>query len=484
MSDLQDHDMEKSFLSALLHNPDKIPMALSIESSAGLMDNDENRQFWKGVIEMHNKDRSVDPTALVNHVTKRNYLDKQTADSKMAQIVQLQESAANIKTWTEVLSDLKNRRNIRRACTDAKQMAKNMKTSMQEVRRHMTDRMAETNNVEQASLLGDVSLSLIERLEEDDFDARSGAINTGMRQLDTIFNGISPQDFIGILSRPGWGKSSLMVQIALAMRVLYPDGIIDVFSMEMSSDETTYRFVSQISGVPFETVFSLLQKGEDVGSTAESKIRTALRTFNKWREEDGGLRMYTGSKTPDQVIQMIRANAMKAEGDKYLGAFVDNFHRLSKIPMLQDKEAAVRSFKDVTIDKDVPVILLFQLNRKCVDEQRPPRISDAKSVGQIEQELNRAVIIDRPDERARFQSEDQLREQGIKLNEAVLDVAKNRDGEMASFKKFFHGPTMQFLDEKPFGEKAPPAAGRDPIGFGDEDDVEPASEDEVEDLFS
>lgn len=476
--------MEESLLSALLHNPDEIPKAFAVNSEPELMDDDYNRELWRGIIELHGSGRPVDPTSLQSHVVQNGYLNKNTAQTRLQRILHLKETAGNIEGWMEMLSDLKGRRQIIESCTDARQMAQDMNTSMNEVRRHLTDRMADSQDVERPDLLGDVSLSLLERLNQDNFDDRAGAINTGIRELDSIFNGISRQDYIGILSRPGWGKSSLMVQIALGMRVLYPDGIIDVFSMEMSPDETTYRFVSQISGIPYQLVFDLLEKGEDVGSKVESKIRTALRTFNKWMEEEGGIRMYTGSKSPEQVTQMIRANAMKEDGDEYLGAFVDNFHRLYDVPTLQDKEAAVRSFKDVTIDKDVPVILLFQLNRKCIAQNRPPRISDAKSVGQIEQELNRGVIIDRPDKRAEHLSEGRLEELGIKIGEAVIDVAKNRDAEEDNFRKHFHGPTMQFLDERPFGDEAPPAAGRDPIGLADDEEVQKAQEEDVEELFN
>lgn len=480
--------MEESLLSALLHNPDEIPKAFSIDSEPELMDGDENRELWRGIIDMHNDGLPIDPQALLSHVTQKGYLDKKTAESKLRRILRLKEVADNVEGWVEMLADLKGRRQIVRSCTDAKKMAKDMNTSMQEVRRHLTDRMAESQKIERPELLGDVALSLIERLDKDEFDNLSGTINTGMRELDSILDGLMWDDFIGILSRPGWGKTSLMIQLALGMKVLYPKGIIDIFSIEMSEDRITYRFVSQLAGLPYSTVKKALHKGEDVGQKDESKIREALHTLNKWKDE-GSIRIYTGSKTPEDVCQMMRANAMKdGSGDgseeRYLGAFIDNFHRFHDIPTLEQKESAIKAIKDVTIDINSLAFLLLQLNRTCEVDNVPPKISHAKSVGQIEQDLDRGIIIDRPDERAKHLSEGRLEELGINLGEAIIDVAKNRESKPDSFKKFFHGPTMQFLDRKPFGDDAPPAAGRDPIGFADSEEVEEATEEDVEEFFA
>lgn len=490
----KDHDLEESLLSALLHNPGEIPEAFAVDSEPELMDDPKNRELWRGIVELHNESRPIDPQTVVSHVTNKGYLAKQEAEAKMRRIVPLSETAGNVGGWTEMLADLKSRRQLLRSCTDAKKKAQDMNTSMQEVRRELTDTMAETQTVDHPDRLGEVAASLRERLHSDDFDGVSGKLNTGIRELDEILNGLMWDDFVGILSRPGWGKTSMMVQIILGMKILNPDAVMDVFTTEMNSRRITYRFISQISGVPYNHVSDCLEDGEDVGKEFESKIDDALDIFEQWKEE-GSIRLYTGSKSAEDISQLMRANAMKDEDRNYMGGFIDNFQRLTNTPTLSEKEAAIRELKNITIDADVPVFLLVQLNRKPDTDKVPPRMSHAKGVGQIDQDLDRGIIIDRPDERAKDLSESQLEELGIKLNEAVIEVAKNRESGEGRFTKYFHGDTTQFLDERPFGKEGPPAAGRDPIGLSSSngesdgkdpgaDSVEDATEEDVEAFFN
>lgn len=483
MSNLSKHDIEESLLSALLHNPGAIPEAVAVSDDPDLMDEEVNRQLWKGMLDLDSKDNgpAPDPTSLMSHVTQRGYLTKDTAKERIARIVQLQEHAGNVEGWAENLLELKNRRDMKGMLPRIKNMIEDPETDLKSVQKEMTDAMADRHSMAEPARASDVAVSMIERLDGKQVGYMPGNLKTGMAELDNLLDGIMNTDLVGILARPKWGKTSFMIQNIVGQKLIYPEGHMDVFSMEMSERRLTYRIVAQLSGVPYNTVKDVMRAPDSAHPTTENKVRQAAEQVAGW---EGELRIYTGSMTPREVCQIIRANTTRDEaaGHDHLAVFIDNFQSFGKVVGREEMEEASSLIKDVTLDCESPVFLLSQVNRKCEEQNRPPRIKDAKGTGQLEQDFDRAITIDRPDMRNPHLSVEELRSMGIREGWAVIGVDKNREGKEGSFQKFFHGPTMQFVDEEPEEqqEEALAGAGR---GTSGDDTIETGSEEDVEDIF-
>jgi replicative DNA helicase len=486
MATLSKHDIEESLLSALLHNPESIPEAVSVCDDPDLMDEDTNRQLWKGILDMYAAENgpAPDPTSLMSHVSQRGYLTKDTAKERLARIVQLQEHAGNVEGWAEELLGLKNRRDLRSLLPRVKSMIEDPEADLDSIQKEMTDAMAERHSIAEPARASDVAVSMLDRLDGKQVGYMPGNLKTGMPELDNLIDGVMDTDLVGILARPKWGKTSFMVQMIVGQKLIYPEGHIDVFSMEMSEQRMTYRIVSQISGVPYQTVKHVMRDPGEIGGDEKQAVRSAAERVAGW---EGELRIYTGSMTPREVCQIVRANTTRdaAAGNDHLSVFIDNFQSFGKVVQREQMEEASSLIKDVTLDCESPVFLLSQVNRKCEDQNRPPRIKDSKGTGQLEQDFDRAITIDRPDMRNPHMSVDELRSMGIREGWAVIGLDKNREGKEGTFEKYFHGPTMQFVDQEPEESEAGDAmlagAGR---GDPEDDDVETGSAEDAEDIFN
>lgn len=452
-----DQDFEESVLSALLHAPEEIVVVRNKggDEPRRLVYDDINQGIWRSMLELHEQDRPIDPTSVLAHVTQRGYLSHDQAENRLERLVRLGESPDNVDGWGDILADLKERRSFYDLGRQLPNLAQDMDRDLEDIRELVTHQMSGEGTEATADAAGDVAVALRDRIDGKPVGEMPGTILTGMPDLDNLLDGVYQDDFVAILSRPGWGKTSLMVQLVILQKMMYPNGIIDIFETEMSSQRLINRMAAQLSGVRYGAVKTAVEDGGgSIPDEEREKIQAAMDKIAEW---GGDVRIYNKSWSPSGITQAIQANALRAEKqDKtYLSAWVDNFHRLSDIPKREQKNKAIKDFKSVALETQTPVFMLGQLNRRCENENRPPVISDAKGTGQFEQDADRVLLIDRPDERNPHLTQDELKQLGIRLGWAIIDAAKNREAKSDHIERYFHGATMQFLPDKPSG--GPPA---------------------------
>lgn len=458
-NNLSSEKLEKSLLSAIIHNPgclDKDVMS-EVEAEESLIYEDVNKEIWRSILELREKDRGIDPTSVFEHVTSKNYLEKSQAENRLADIVRLHETEEHAEDWARTLAEKLERREMFNLGEALKSMAKTPDVSIEEIRDKARDELAESHQIDDAIYASEVAVSVIDRIESDSPGTlENKPIRFGMPELDRNLDEIEHDDYVAICGRPGRGKTALMIQLVCQQKIIYDNVVIDLFTLEMSAERLIHRLAAQLTGIPYEIIKRVARGREHKLSDGiptdkmRNQISNGYKKIRGWRD-NGGLRIYGGSYSGSEICQIIESNAAKANADDkkdYLCAYFDNFHRLSNQPTLEEKEAASSGFKDTALQIGHPVIGLFQLQRSQSNQNRPPKLTDIKGCGQVEQDVDRAIMIDRPDMRNDFLSEGELLELGIKPNWAKIDIRKNRESNVGYFEKFFHGPTMQFIDSE------------------------------------
>ncbi|MCS7263149.1 MAG: AAA family ATPase, partial [Aquificaceae bacterium] len=76
---------------------------------------------------------------------------------------------------------------------------------------------------------------------------------TGFLDLDMLTTGFQPADLVILAARPGMGKSSFMLSMAInmAMQEKVP---VAIYSLEMSKEQLVLRALSMMSGVPLQKI--------------------------------------------------------------------------------------------------------------------------------------------------------------------------------------------------------------------------------------
>jgi replicative DNA helicase len=242
---------------------------------------------------------------------------------------------------------------------------------------------------------------------------------TGFAKLDSALSRLQAERLIVIGGRPGQGKSALAVSIGDR---LVSDGIpVLMFSLEMSSAEILNRLVSMRAMVDNRKV----QNADFPSDEIFERVRSAMIGLKKsqWIIRDN-----LGATLPELESAMSQEFVKRPD----IGLVIVDYIGLLKAPIRQRRHEflgdVTRYLKSAARAFRVPVIALSQLNRAVEGEKnREPILSDLRESGDIEQNSDAVILIQRHDT------------QGDPTSEVKLFLRKNRFGPvctvMARFKR-------------------------------------------------
>jgi len=262
-------------------------------------------------------------------------------------------------------------------------------------------------------------------------DGSFSSLSTPFHQLNHILGGGFTPGLTIIAARPSVGKTAFALALAAHWAKSMTVGFL---SLEMSAQQLAARLI--------QSIFSLCKPtGPDFYVPAhKQKLREAPAKL-----EPLHLEIFDDLHHLEPAINKIKHLRPRV-------AFIDYLQLLENPAAKNENRAAQvsgisRALKLLSLDLDVPIIALAQLNREAEKNGRPPRLSDLRESGSIEQDADQVMFLSRVDDDC---EEDE--EQDIKLS-----VAKNRSGATGhcklTFKRAYqtwHNPHKKQDDEKPF----------------------------------
>ncbi len=260
-------------------------------------------------------------------------------------------------------------------------------------------------------------------------------VSTGFTDLDKVLLGMRPGSLNIVGARPGVGKTSFA--LSLALNAARAGASVLLFSLEMSGSEIATRLLCAEARVSNEDVRGgnitddmwepLARASEalsaldftvdDTAGTnvlcAEARVsnedvRGGNITDDMWEplaraSEALSALDFTVDDTAGTNVVEIRTKARRALHGKERGLVIVDYLQLIN-PVGRNKNDSVaaaigeisRSLKVLAKDLSVPVIALSQLNREV--EKRPdkrPMLADLRDSGSIEQDADTVMFIDR-----------------------------------------------------------------------------------------
>ena len=250
------------------------------------------------------------------------------------------------------------------------------------------------------------------------------AVPIGLPRLDArLGGGLHGGRLCIIGARPAVGKSALLSFAAVhalkeGRRVLY-------ISLEMSEREVVSRMAAQVSGVDVGRMETRTLTDEDYSALAcdvphvldeRLWISTAVRT-------PGGIRRL--------ALKMKASGGLDAVMVDYLQLLYPDVKTSGRVEAVGEIS---RALKLLAMELSCPVIAAAQVNRaSTIGEDRPPRLSELRESGSIEQDADIVFLLHCPQEEVRG---------GERTVE--LYVAKNRQGRCGRMDLHFDGGRMRY----------------------------------------
>jgi replicative DNA helicase len=211
---------------------------------------------------------------------------------------------------------------------------------------------------------------------------------TGLIDLDAWFR-MRPTNLTIIAGRPGTGKTALLVTLALNMgrdKKREGKGRILFISMEMSVEEVTARFLSQISGVPATNILDgkMTREDWDAFNDAVAEFETLPIDIND-----------ISAMSITQIRSKARRSLRSGKDDVLIVDYLQLATSGEKKGSRVDEVGAVaRGLKVLASESGYNVIAGAQLSRAI--EQRAdkrPILSDLRESGNLEQDANNIIFL-------------------------------------------------------------------------------------------
>lgn len=407
---------EQSVIGSMLIDPGCIPDVLKIARSEHFYIQ-TNREIFEAIFAMFNYGKVIDPVTVIEEMRARGVYHEETTRSYIVDLMKMTPTAANAMQYVEIIRDKALMRALGETASGISEMVNEgagTADEMLELAERRIYALRSDRNVGGLKPLSEIVQSVYDNLSElATSGERLPGLTTGLADLDAKTLGMNPSELILVASRPGMGKTSIALNIALAAAKSSGKAVA-IFSLEMSREQLAIRLLS----------------GE--GRIDSQRLLKGNLTQDDWR------RVVTAAASLSATNLLIDDNPTLSVADmnaqcrrvKNLGLVVIDYLQLmqsagGKSHSGENRQQVVsdisRMLKIMAKELSVPVLCLSQLSRANEGRaDKRPLLSDLRESGAIEQDADVVIGLYR---------EGYYNDQCENPNEAEAIILKNRKGE-------------------------------------------------------
>lgn len=432
----QNLDAEKAVLAAMILDKDTVDEILAlIDEHAFYLP--RHQKIFSAMVELSERHIPIDQLSLADRLEARGEL-KEVGDKTY--IIELGNNNYALFNWEHHVEIVKREallRDLIRAANNIQALGFSETDDVDEAVEQAEKLLFEVTNKRVDStfraipeLLGE-SITMLGTMAEN--KSHLLGVPTGFKELDNLLAGMRGGDLIILAARPGVGKTSLALNIAI--NAARAGTTIAFFSLEMPAAQLTNRILSSEASVEN----SKMRKGD----LSEADWKSLIDACSQLNE----LEFYIDD-TPGLNLTELRAKARRQLHNVEKGIIVIDYLQLmqAKGTGQSDRWVAVgeisRGLKMLAKELGVPILALSQLSRAVeTRKEKRPMLSDLRESGSIEQDADVVMFIDRSlsdDEAQAFDRPD--------MGMAKLMIGKNRNGAINDFDLAFDASYTRFRD--------------------------------------
>ena len=376
-----------------------------------------NRDIFETIYQMFVYSKPIDGVTVAGEMEKNGKSNDQTR-SYLVQLMEVTPTSANVMEYVRIVQEKSLMRQVAFAAGRITAMVQQgtgsagdmLEAAEQRIYAIRRGRSAQ-GMVPVSMVLGDVMSQLAE------LSARGGksvpGLSTGLSAVDAKINGMNKSDLLLLAARPGMGKTSMALNVALSA-ARESGKTVAIFSLEMSKEQLVTRLIASEGLVENQRLITGNLRESDWQRIAEAASALSCMDI---RIDDN----------PLLTVADMNAKCRRLDN---LGLVVIDYLQLmtsagGKGYSGENRQQAVsdisRMLKIMAKELQVPVLCLSQLSRANEKrEDKRPMLSDLRESGAIEQDADIVMFLYR---------DDYYNADTEKRNVAECIVAKNRHGE-------------------------------------------------------
>lgn len=418
-------DAEQSVLGALLIDRDAIIAVAEFLDPSDFYE-DRHKEIFKACLALYEERVPVDVLTLAEKLKKQKSLKIVGGASYLAALANKVPTAAHVEHYGRIVREASTKRSLMSAASRLVELSFDEAIASGEL---LDKAESEVFSLTQRHLsrgFTAVKAALAESFDRLDelHKQESGlrGVPTGFKDLDDTLAGMQKSNLLILAARPSIGKTSLSLNIAQNVAVKYKISV-GFFSLEMSKEELVDR---------------LLVSQADIDAWKLKTGKLDEEDFTKLSNAMGELAeapLYIDD-TPALSILEMRTKARRLQVESGLEFLVVDYLQLARSRQLENRVQEVseisQGLKNLARELKIPVLAISQLSREVEKRgTRKPQLADLRESGALEQDSDVVMFLWREDE--------------DNIENIVLDIAKHRNGPLASIKLFFKGDRIKFF---------------------------------------
>lgn len=426
-----DKGAEQAFLGALLIDPKSVSNGLALVRKDDFYSS-RNQIVFNAIYALDAKHVELDMVTLTGNLEENGLLSDAGGIEYLDHLQNQTPTSRNLEHYAKIIRDKATQRRLLDAADRIKEIACLPDASIEEISDQaegalfsITERNLSRTDEEMKKIVVR-TFTLIQNMKS----GKLTGLKTGFTDFDEMTSGLQGGQLVVIAARPGIGKTSFALNLAMNASKISDKPII-IFSLEMQKEELCMRMLCSESRVENYKLKHGLIGQKDVSRLSQ----TAQLLYNS--------NMIIDDK-PNITVTEVRSKARRIKNEKGdLGLIILDYIQLVDGPpdIKRDNRYVIisevsRGLKYLAKELNVPVIALSQLSRKIEERtDRRPMLSDLRESGQIEQDADIVAFIHR-----NFQYSQNEEEK----NEAELIIGKHRGGAQGTIKLHFTGDYTRF----------------------------------------
>lgn len=377
----------------------------------------QNREVFETIQAMFLYSRPIDALTVAGEMERNGTYDAATTRAFLAELVEVTPTSANAAEYADLVADKAVLRSVAVAAGEIAKLVQDGEGGAKAVLESAEQKIYAIRRGRSATdmeRIGPVLQGVLDHLAE--LTAAGGktqpGLGVGFSAIDSKTSGFGEGDLVLLAARPGMGKTSLALNIALNV-AKSTQKTVAVFSLEMSKEQLVTRILSNEAAVESQRLLTGNLRESDweriAGATGvlspldiridDNPLLTVADMNAKCRRIDNLALVVI------DYLQLMTSSGSGGRGAESRQQVVSDISRMLKI---------------MAKELGIPVLCLSQLSRANEKrEDKRPMLSDLRDSGAIEQDADIVMFIYR---------DDYYKEDSEQRNLAECIIAKNRHG--------------------------------------------------------
>jgi replicative DNA helicase len=391
--------------------------------------------IWSAIQRVVERGDAIDLVTVSEELRKFKQLEIVGGTSFLFDLVSSAPTSVNAEVYARLVERAALRRNLMEAADQIKRLATDETLETDTVTAQaekalfaVTERNLRRDVVTLREVLGEFYERVEARMNNPDIQI---GLPTGFRDLDLLLGGLQRSDLLIFAGRPGMGKTSFLLSVALNAAKF--GAKVAIFSMEMGAEQIVQRLVSMETGIDMQFL--------RLGSLSQSQWELFVQATGRMSE----MHIFIDD-TPAMNPISMRAKCRRLLHEHRIDLVIVDYIQLMNAGTnfqnnrVQELSYISRMMKEMARELDVPVFTAAQLSRAV--EQRHdkrPIMSDLRESGSLEQDADIVMFLYR---------DAVYNEASETPNQADIIVAKHRNGPTGTVSLYFENRLTKFTDAR------------------------------------